>query len=159
MAQGPGGAANRVADRSRRMIVRRHSILSYTRATARQRAIAQEKARKAQDALRKEWARKNKAKAKVTPVAQVPMTTVVRDLGKPRIQAVKTASSPGAKTSILAVDITTGNVVSGNVVNTSKALGKGANVSEKVREAAGDGNVPGNPPAEFVNGNVTLSVI
>jgi len=141
------------------MIARRHSILSFTRATARQRAIAQEKARKAQEALRNEWARKNRAKAKTTPAATVPMATVVKDLNKPRIQGVKTTPSPGAKSSVLAVDITTGNVVSGNVVNTTKPIGKGTNVSEQVRAAAKDPAVPGNAPAEFVNGNVTLAVL
>jgi|GEM_PF-4555412 len=153
------GASNRVSARARQNIRRRHSIVAFTRATARQRAIAAENARKAQEALRKEWARKNRAKAKVTPPAQVPMTTVVKDLGEPRVQAVKTAPSAGAKDAVVAVDVTTGNLVSGTVVNTEKKVTPRTDISEQVRVAAADPEVPGNPPAEFVNGNVTLAAI
>lgn len=159
MAQGPAGAANRVADRARRNIARRHSIVSFTAATAAQRRIAMENARKAQEKLRQEWERKNRSSSKGKGSTQVPMSTVVSDLNKPRVQAVKTSPSAGAKSSVVAVDVTTGNLVSGTVVNSSQNITGGTNISEQVRTAADDPEVPGNPPSEFVRGNISLAAI
>ncbi len=155
LAQGPSSAARRVADRARRDIGRRrHRIVSFTAANARQRQVAMENARRYQEKLRNEWARKNGGSA-----ASVSMSKVVQDLGRPAIQAVKTTPSPGATSSVVAVNVATGTLVSGKVVNSSSPITQGTNISQQVREAAKDPAVPGSAPAEFVSRNISLAAI
>lgn len=140
------------------MTTRRHGITSFTQATAAQRAAATATAEKAQAALRQQWERTNQVPGNSTN-AQVSMAKVVADLNVPRVQAVKTTPSPGAKTSVVAIDITTGALVSGTVVNSVNSITKGTNISNLVRDAATDPEVKGSAPSEFVNGNLSLSSI
>ncbi|MEC5127693.1 hypothetical protein VSU19_13080 [Verrucomicrobiales bacterium BCK34] len=121
-ALGPG---SRVADRGRRRIAKRHSVVAYKRANATQRAVALANARKAQEKLKKKWASspagrsyakasggssggsssgglfKKKAEPRsitnASPAKAAPsMATVVKDLKAPPVQAVPVPASPGS---------------------------------------------------------------
>jgi len=157
--QGPSGAANRASDRARRNLGRRHGILSFTRATARQRATAEAKAQELQRKLREEWQRNNRTRMKEGKATRLSMRTVVDDLDKSMMYAVKVEPSSGAGDSVIAVNVVTGRVVSGTVVNTEIRVTPRTELSDKIREASQDPNVPGAAPAEFVNSNISLTAI
>lgn len=163
------GPADRVADRMRGRIRKRHSIVAYHQASARQRAVALANAKKLQDKYRTKWEKTPQGKTYVKAnsgggsakssdqVKAVPMSIVVKDLNVAPVQAVKVpAESAGARAAVLPVDLRTGGLVGNGVVEMANAPRAGSSITEQVQEAVADGTIKGNAN-EWLGGNVVLA--
>mgnify|MGYP001174141097 CR=1 FL=1 len=166
------GPADRVADRMRGRIRKKHSIVAYHQASARQRAAALANAKKLQAKYRTKWEKTPQGKAyvktsggggsakpgqSVDQAKAVPMSIVVKDLQVAPVQAVKVpAESAGARAAVLPVDLRTGGLVGNGVVEMASAPRAGGSITEQVREAVADGTIQGNA-SEWLGGDVVLA--
>ncbi len=162
------GAAGRVADRMRRRIRKRHSVVAYHQANAVQRAVALAKAVQLQEKYRTKWERTPQGRTYVkangggtskkpsNTAKAVPMSIVMKDLNVAPVQAVKVPSSVGAQTGVLPVDLRTGGLVGNGVVEMAKAPLAGSSITDEVKEAVADGTIKGNAN-EWLGGNVVLA--
>ncbi|MBP6783232.1 MAG: hypothetical protein KA152_05550 [Verrucomicrobiales bacterium] len=166
------GPADRVADRMRGRIRKKHSIVAYHQASARQRAAALANAKKLQAKYRTKWEKTPQGKAYVKTsggggsakpgqsgdqAKAVPMSIVVKDLQVAPVQAVKVpAESAGARAAVLPVDLRTGGLVGNGVVEMASAPRAGGSITEQVREAVADGTIQGNA-SEWLGGDVVLA--